>query len=229
VGTPARSDRYEPLPGLLQIPGFLWRKLGPRGRRTATVAGAVLGVAVIVALVIGIPKLVDAKQESAAAERRADAAHRRARIAALQREVRPVFGTGPASRGLTAPATLGPQRALRADLVAAIGADAARRARTGEFAATPHRVECQRSVAGPGPKDPANAPGARTGRYACLAVTVDIHRGATNNAGSIGYPYMALVHFPAGRFAFCKVSGRPGEMVIGRDIHVGVPRACGGS
>jgi hypothetical protein len=90
-------------------------------------------------------------------------------------------------------------------------------------------VDCQRSIATPGTADPASVPGARTGRYACLAVTVDIHRTASNNAGSIGYPYMARVDFRAGRFAFCKVSGRPGEMLIGRDIHVGVPRACGGT
>jgi hypothetical protein len=33
------------------------------------------------------------------------------------------------------------------------------------------------------------------------------------------------VDFQAGRFALCRVSGRPGEMLIGRDIHVDVPRA----
>jgi hypothetical protein len=56
----------------------------------------------------------------------------------------------------------------------------------------------------------------------------DVRRTAVNNAATIGYPYSALVDFPAGRFAFCRVAGRPGEMLIGRDIHVAVPRACGG-
>jgi hypothetical protein len=223
-----RSDRYEPLPGLLQIPGFLLRKLGARGRRVAAIAGALVIAGLAVGVLVGIPALQDAKRRSAAADARADAAYRAGRLAELRREVRPISGRGPASRGLTAPATVGPQRALRAGLLTAIVADGARRARTGEFARPPKRAECEPSPGTPGTPDPASRAGARTVRYFCLAVTTDVAATGASNAGSIGYPYSALVDFPAGRFAFCKVSGRPGEMLIGRDIHVPVPAACGG-
>jgi hypothetical protein len=225
---PESSDRYQPLPGLLEIPGFLLGKLSPRGRRIAAVAGALLAVAAVVALALGVPAIIAAKNRSAAADARRDARHRAARIAELRRLVRPVRGRGPAARGLTAPATLGPQKALRADLVAAIGADGARRARTGEFARTPKRVECTRSPVSLGAPDPASVPDAGRSAYSCLAVTTEVAPGPTSKGGSIGYPYAALVDFQAGRFAFCRVSGRPGEMLIGRDIHVDVPRACGG-
>jgi hypothetical protein len=229
VGSPAKpSDRYEPLPGLLQIPGFLLRKLGPRGRRLAAVAGVLLVAGIAVGLAVGVPAIIDAKNRAAAEDARAAAAHRASRLAELRREVQPVSGRGPASRGLTAPATLGPQKALRADLVAAIAADGARRARTGEFARTPRRVECERNPLSVGEPDPASVPSAGREGYACLAVTTEVASSETTNGGAIGYPYLARVDFPAGRFTFCKVSGRPGEMLIGRDIHVPVPVACGG-
>jgi hypothetical protein len=228
VGSRASSDRYEPLPGLLEIPGFLLGKLTPRGRRIAAVVGALLGVAVVVGLVLGVPAIVAAKHRSALADARRDARYRAARIGELTRQVRPISGRGPAARGLTAPATLQPQRVLRGDLVAAIAADGARRARTGEFVHTPKRVECSRNPVSIGKPDPAAVPDARPAVYACLAVTTDVARSATTNGGSIGYPYSALVDFQAGRFSFCRVSGRPGEMLIGRDIAVAVPQACGG-
>ena len=44
----------------------------------------------------------------------------------------------------------------------------------------------------------------------------------------IGLPYRALVDFPSGRFTYCKVSGRPGEGSLRREILVTVPAACGG-
>jgi hypothetical protein len=228
MGPRAPSDRYEPLPGLLEIPGFLLGKLSPRGRRIAAFAGASLGVAVAVALVLGVPAIIAAKNRAAAADARRDARYRAARLSQLRREVRPVTGRGPAARGLTAPATLQPQKVLRADLVAAIAADGARRARTGEFVQTPKRVECSQIPVSLGAPDPASVPHAARSTYSCLAVTTDVSPSSTSNGGSIGYPYSALVDFQAGRFTFCRVSGRPGEMLIGRDIHVAVPRACGG-
>jgi hypothetical protein len=228
VGSRAPSDRYQPLPGLLEIPGFLLGKLSPRGRRIAAVAGALLGVAIVVGLALGVPAIIDAKHRSALADARRDARYRASRISELTRQVRPIAGHGPAARGLTAPATLQPQTVLRADLVAAITADGARRARTGEFVHAPKRIECSRNPVSIGRPDPAAIPDARRSVYACLAVTTDVAPSSSTNGGAIGYPYSALVDFQAGRFTFCRVSGRPGEMLIGRDIAVAVPRACGG-
>lgn len=228
MGSRAPSDRYQPLPGLLEIPSFLLAKLSPRGRRIAAVAGVLLAAAIAVGLVLGVPAIIDAKHRSALADARRDARYRASRIGELTRQVEPISGRGPAARGLTAPATLRPQKVLRADLVAAIAADGARRARTGEFVHTPTRVECSRNPVSIGKPDPAAIPDARPSVYSCLAVTTDVAPSASTNGGSIGYPYAALVDFQAGRFTFCRVSGRPGEMLIGRDIAVAVPRACGG-
>jgi hypothetical protein len=223
------SDRYEPLPGLLEIPGFLLGKLSPRGRRIAAVAGILLAVGAAVGLAIGIPAIVAAKRASSQADARAKARQRAARLAELRREVRPVSGTGAASRGLSGAAALNARGALRGDLMAAIRADSLRRARTGEFGVTPRSVECERFPFRPGAPDPATQPAARQGRYACLAVTATVHKASYTAGGSIGYPYRALVDFDKGRYTFCRISGRPGEMLIGRDIHVNVPVACGGA
>jgi type II secretory pathway component PulM len=67
----ARSDRYEPLPGLTELPGYFLRKLSPRGRRAAAIIGVLLLVAVAVGLYFIIPAITDTKAERAAAERHA--------------------------------------------------------------------------------------------------------------------------------------------------------------
>src|SRR5688572_2988521 len=126
---PAQPDRYEPLPPLLQIPGFLVRKLSHRQRQLALAALALF----VVALAVAIPSLIAAKHRSDAAASRAAARAQVARIAALRKEIRRIDGSGPAARGLTGATALSARKALAADLAAAITADAARRARTGEF------------------------------------------------------------------------------------------------
>jgi hypothetical protein len=37
-----------------------------------------------------------------------------------------------------------------------------------------------------------------------------------------------VLDFDTGRYAFCKISGRPGEQAIPGSAPIGVPRACGG-
>src|SRR5215217_4661847 len=101
---PVQPDRYEPLPPLIQIPGHLVRKLSPRGKRIALMILA----AFVLALAVGIPALVAAKHRSDA--------------------------RGTAAKGLAGAEALTARRALAADLAAAVTADAARRAGTGEFA-----------------------------------------------------------------------------------------------
>jgi hypothetical protein len=61
-----------------------------------------------------------------------------------------------------------------------------------------------------------------TGRYACLAVTREFGRGAT------GQPYRVLIDHQTGRYAFCKVVGRPGEAMIATQPLVPLSRSCGG-
>jgi hypothetical protein len=225
----ARSDRYEPLPGLTQIPAFLIRKLSPRGRRIAAVVAAALLVVTAVALVVSIPKITETKAERAAAERRSAQEREAALVARLKAEQRLREGAGAPARGLQGAPAIEARRQLAADLSAAVQADAVARVRSGEFAHNVKRVECERFPRGARGEDPATDLANPKGLYSCLAVTADAPRTEANNPSSIGYPYRALVDFPSGRFSFCKISGRPGEGALDREFPVRVPAACGGS
>jgi hypothetical protein len=224
----ASSDRYDPLPGFTEIPLWLYRKLSQRGRRFALAIGALLLAGLAVALYFGIPAITETKQERAAAERRADARREAQLVAQLKAEQRLIEGRGTPSRGLQDGAEITARRALATDLAAAIDKDAAGRVQSGEFTHTVKRVECERYPRGANGEDPATELATATGRYSCLAVTVDAPKTQLSNASSIGYPYRALVDFPSGKYTFCKFSGRPGEMAFLRKLRAPVPRACGG-
>jgi hypothetical protein len=227
--TPGRQDRYEPLPGLLEIPGFLLRKIPPYARLPAAVGGVILLAGLAVALVLAIPAITESKDERAADEARAEREQEAQRAAQLQAELRLQEGRGPAARGLTGAQALEARQALAAQLVADVEADAENRVQAGEFTQSVSRVECERFPRRVRNRDPALDLGRNTGRYSCLAVTADAPRSATQNPSTIGYPYRALLHFGSGRYAFCKITGRPGEGGLTRELPVRVPRACGGS
>ena len=46
--------------------------------------------------------------------------------------------------------------------------------------------------------------------------------------GVLGHPYRVRIDFDTGRYAFCKVFGRPGEGQLKRHQGVTVPAVCGG-
>ena len=216
------EDRYEPLPGLVQLPAHFLRKLGPTGRRVAAAIAALALVGLAVFVLVGLPAINDSRAEREAAERR-EAAQERARlIERLRAEVR-------LRRGRGAPAATVPERhALVGALAAAVPADARERAGTGELDLDVRRAECERYPRSATGTDPADDPSARRGRYSCLAVTSVIAPTAASGAGLVGYPYRARVRFDTGRFTYCKISGRPGEFSIQRQLLQLVPRACGG-
>lgn len=218
------SDRYEPLPGLTGIPAWLLRKLSPRGRRIAAVVAAALAVAVAAGLVLAVPAIDRGKRERAAADARALERARAERAARLQAEARPRRGAGTPARGLEGAAAVSARRALVADLTGAVQRDADARVPEPILRAT-----CERYPRGARGEDPAADLASRTGRYACLAVTRTFAPDETTTGGLIGYPYRAAVDFRTGRFAFCKISGRPGEGSIRRGVPVRVPAACAGT
>lgn len=226
--SPAGSDRYEPLPGLLEVPGFLYRKLGPRGRRVALAVLALLLVALAAGIVFGMPSINDTKAERAAAERSAAAQRQAALVERLIAEQRLVRGQGTAAAGLTGAEELTARRALVDDLAADVEADARARVQAGELDQGIRAVECERYPRGARGEDPATDLASSTGRYSCLAVTAVAPTTETNESSSMGYPYRALVDFPSGRFTYCKVSGRAGEGSLRSDVPVTVPEACGG-
>lgn len=213
------SDRYEPLPGVPGIPKWVWGKLPRSGR----IALALLPLAIVALVLLLAPGIDDSKDRRAEAERQQRAQQAAERVAQLRAEQRPRFERGtPAGRDLAARAS------LVASLPIAIQADARQRVAAGALDGPIRSVECEpypRSVDGRGAHlDPSQT----TGRYSCLAVTRSAPATERNEGSSIGHPYRVLVHFDTGRYAFCKVTGRPGEGSIGRHIPVPVPDACGG-
>jgi hypothetical protein len=199
------SDRYEPAPEFLELPGWLWRRTS-----TALKLGvaAVLAIVVAGAVAAAIASRSDARRADDAAARRA-AAVQRAEIAKARAEQTPHFGTSRGSRA-----------AMAAGMSDAILADARARARTGELKGPILRVACERF-----PKTVGPVPRERDRRYSCMAVTAEITRSAGGEAGAIGHPYRARMDFSTGRYAFCKISARLDPV---KNPEVTTPEACGG-
>jgi hypothetical protein len=224
----ARSDRYDPLPGFTELPGYLLRKLSPGGRRRAALIAGLAVAGLAVALYFIIPAITETKEERAAAERRAAQVREAHLVARLRAEQRLRDGQGTPARGLGGAAAISARQALAADLATAVDRDARARVRSGEFAHPILRVDCERFPRGAHGEDPATDLASSTGRYSCLAITADTPRTERNSASSLGYPYRARVDFPSGKFTFCKISGRPGEGSLTRHFPARVPVACGG-
>ena len=205
------NDRYEPLPGLLSLPGFLYRKLGSRGRLAVKVGGTLFIVAAIAATIVLAPRIAESNRDRKAEERREAEAALAARVRRLRAEQRPQRGSAAAGASRTAVVS-----ALEAGILADARARAARGRLHGPAA---KRVNCE-PLAG---ADPAAARVA----YDCIAVTSDLPSGETLPGGVVGHPFRAVANFAAGRFTWCKVSPRPGEGSISRkDLIVRIPRAC---
>lgn len=200
------ADRHDPLPGLLGLPGHLFRKLSSRGRRMAAVAGALLlAPAVAAAIVLG-PRIADSNRERAAEQRRDErraAAAERARLAAEQRPRTGVLAAGGATAAITG-------------VEQAITRDARARLATGELRTAVRRTDCR-------------ALGRDAGRLVlgCTAITSDVAPSPGVRGVTIGYPYRAAVSAATGRYGFCKTSGRPAEGLLTRRADPELPAACG--
>jgi len=213
------NDRYEPLPGLLQLPGYVWRRLG----RPARVAIVVAAVAAVVAAVLAAPSIQRANEEHARAEAAKSARIERQQIELTRRQQRPRF-----ARGAAAGTDLGARRQLLSSAEGSILTDASTRAAAGEFNGPIMRVSCEGFPPGESVA-PADAnPAKRVGLYSCVAVTSEIPATSGNRSGLLGHPYRVRINFDNGRYAFCKVRGRPGELAVKAPRPVNLPRVCGG-
>jgi len=196
------------------------------GRQLRTAAGITV-VAMIAGAILLAPSVREAQQQRDARERREKAEKRESVIRALQLEQRPRFrrsnsrpvaGTGPN-------AELAARAAVLDEVAASILGDARARVRDGALDGPIRRVECEpfpRSVTRAGAEDDLSR---RRGRYYCIAVTAEFEGTAESIGGALGHPYRAQVDFMSGRYAFCKVSGRPDPTP---DPRVTTPRVCGG-
>jgi hypothetical protein len=205
-----QQDRYDPLPGLLSLPGFLYRKLGPRGRTAAKVGGAAFVVAVVVAAVALLPRIAESNRERDAQERRDAEAALARRVRRLRAEQRPHSGVARADASRAAVVTA---------LEDGILADARARVAAGRLRGpAANRVECEPLKGGD--------PGATRVPYECIAVTSDLPSIEESPGGVIGHPFRAVADFSTGRFTWCKVSGRPGEGSLTSEGLVRLPSAC---
>jgi hypothetical protein len=212
------------MPGLAEIPGRVWRSMGPRLRIAAGIA--VLALIAVAALLV--PAVQEAQQKRDARERREQAEKDERQIRALQVEQRPRFrrSESRAPQRASPRAALGARATLMNEVSASVLADARTRARRGALDGPILRVGCEpfpRSVAGAGADKDLSR---RRGRYYCVAVTAEFKGTAQSVGGALGHPYRVKVDFTSGRYAFCKVSGRPDPTP---DPRVTTPRVCGGT
>ena len=170
-----------------------WRRLFLFGIPTIALAG------------VGIWLVLDAasesKRERAAVEARAkmrtDAAKRR-RVEAEQR----------LRRARVSPA---PRPKLVEALERRVLADARRRVAAGDLGQPVRRVECEPHPRTAPRRAEETDPSRRSGRYHCLAVTSDI---VGVGEGTIGYPFLARIHYRTAALAWCKINPVPGEQSI---------------
>jgi hypothetical protein len=214
-----QPERYEPMPGLLDLPGWVWRKMPPVAKGALVLAFVGL---IALALIIG-PGIRESKSEREKAEQQERLRARNAREARIRREQEPRFVNGPA-------ATSGVPARRR--LVAAAGAsalaDARRRVEAGTLDGPIEDIDCEpfpRNVAGVGAEDSTDQ---RYGRYQCIAVTARFERSESTSGGLIGHPYRVRIDFDTGRYALCRIAGRPAEGQLKRRLGPTVPAVCGG-
>jgi hypothetical protein len=204
------DERYEPLPSLLSLPSFLYRKLGPGGRMAVKVGGAVLVVAVTVAAIVVVPRIAESNRERSAQERKDAAAALAERRRRLIEEQRPHH---------TRAAPGASDTAVLARLDDEILADARRRADAGELSGPPaKRVNCTQL---------AKTDGGTIISYRCIAVTSKLPSTGSSPGGVLGHPYRAVIDYPSRSLTWCKISGRAGEGGFSeRDLAVRVPAEC---
>jgi len=190
------------------VPPVPWRKVAI----WTGVCALVLGVA----LAVMIPRINDGKAErdaQAAAEQARARAANRERVIKLQQ---PRTGEFAAIKSAGDPAG---RAAMVASVESAITADAIKRGAAGEISKVQGPTTCTPAAGGPesGP----------VGLFDCYTVVRKVPKVKTNVAGSIGYPFRAVLHYDTGAYAFCRTEQFPGEQLIPdpRTV-VQLPAAC---
>src|SRR5918997_1079407 len=90
---PPQTERYEPMPGIAELPGWLWRRTG-RAAQLALLGLLIVLLATAAALV---PVILESKEERAESDRRERAERRAELIRRLETEQRPRHRRSPPS------------------------------------------------------------------------------------------------------------------------------------
>jgi hypothetical protein len=198
----------------VEVPPVPWRKLA-----IGTAAGlVVLGIV----LAIMVPRIDSGKDRRSAAAAAAENRFREQDRARIKTEQTPRFGADAALRP-AAGASPAQQHAARAQLVThvrdAVWADAQARSARGQLEPLDGPTTCQ-----------THRGTTLTGRFGvldCFVVAQRIKKTSNTASGAIGYPFRAVLDFRRFSYAFCKVEGIPGELVIPDPrLVVALPRAC---
>ena len=212
-------DRYEPMPGITRLPGFLWGKLPPAGKGILVV----LALGAVAAVALSIPDVNSRKADNRARELREERDARRARLQRLRRQTRPRTLTvatldDPASAAaVRIEARRRTMGRLRSEIVAAAG----------KLEGPPAKLaRCERVPADPRP--PVADLSARTVILSCVAVTSEVTANERTTGFDVGYTYRARVDFRSGRLGFCRTIGQPGEGSFTRETQVPASASCGG-
>jgi hypothetical protein len=200
----------------VEVPPVPWRKVAILTGVGALVVG--------IALAVMIPRISDSKAERA----RADAAEQ-ARVRAANRErviklqqprtgrfvaLKPAADASPAE-------VAGARAQLVTSVQSAITADAQKRAAAGEISKVQGPTTCTHTAGTP--------ESGSIGVFDCYTVVRKVPKVKTNVAGSIGYPFRAVVNYSTFTYAFCRTEQFPGEQLIPdpRTV-VQLPAACRG-
>jgi len=207
------------MPGIIDLPGWIWRRMPPVAK-----VGLVLAFVALIAVALAIgPDIRQSKSERERAEQQERLRARAVREARIRREQRPRFVDGPAATSGVAA-----RRRLLDAASASVLADARRRVAARQLRGPIRGIDCEpfpRNVASIGAEDSTEQ---RFGRYACLAVTAEFTETQSTSGGVLGHPYRMRIDFETGRYAFCKIAGRPAEGQLKRRLGVTVPPVCGG-
>ena len=198
----------------VEVPPVPWRKLA----LWTGVGAIVLGIA----LAIAIPRIDEGKAErsaqAAADQARAEKANRE-RVIKLQQPRTGEFASLKPAAGASPFEVDAARKQLVASVETAITADAIKRAAAGEISKVQGPTTCTHAAG-----TPTTGP---IGVFDCYTVVRKVPKVRTNAAGSIGYPFRAVLDYSAFTYAFCRTEQFPGEQLIPdpRTV-VQLPAAC---
>jgi hypothetical protein len=198
----------------VEVPPIPWRKVAVLTGVGALVVG--------IALAVMIPRINEGKAERARADAAKEAqvrAANRERVIKLQQPRTGRFVALKPEKNAS-PAEVASARArFLSSVQTAITADAQKRAAAGEISRVQGPTTCTRAAG-----TRASGP---VGVFDCYTVVRKVPKVKTNVAGSIGYPFRAVVNYDAATYAFCRTEQFPGEQLIPdpRTV-VQLPAAC---
>ena len=193
--------------------------------------GGLTLASVIVAAILILPGVFDAKRDNDARLARENAARVAAEKKRLTREQRPQRGRPAGLRAPGPTASAGEQLAARRKLVSALeGAilvDARGRIERGELDGPVTRVQCAPLVRNPGNVGEEEDLRNRRGRYDCVAVKRDVIKNG-KVVGLFGHPFVGTADFKRFTYVWCKDNKVPGER--GKPLaKVPIPAVCIGA